>query len=169
MLRPILRYGASALQDVARPVATFDEEIQRLIDDMIETMYAAPGVGLAAPQIGVGLRLAVIDLTIGKKGGDLVVLVNPEFVEREGMQLEEEGCLSVPGFNATVPRPARVVLRAQDRTGATRTIEGTGLLARALQHEIDHLDGRLFLSRIRGLQRDLIVRRIRKLERTGRW
>jgi peptide deformylase len=169
VVRPILRYGAPVLQDLARPVAVIDEDIQRLIDDMIDTMYAAPGVGLAAPQIGVALRLAVIDLTIGKQGGDLIVLINPEFVERDGMQLEEEGCLSVPGFNATVPRPARVVVRAQDRSGETRTIEGTGLLARALQHEIDHLDGRLFLSRIRGLQRDLIVRKIRKLDRAGRW
>ena len=169
MVRPILRYGAPPLQDLARPVAAIDEDVQRLIDDMIDTMYAAPGIGLAAPQIGVALRLAVIDLTIGKQGGDLIVLINPEFVERDGMQLEEEGCLSVPGFNATVPRPARVVVRAQDRSGETRTIEGTGLLARALQHEIDHLDGRLFLSRIRGLQRDLIVRKIRKLDRAGRW
>ena len=169
MVRPILRYGASVLQDLARPVTVIDEDIQRLIDDMIDTMYAAPGIGLAAPQIGVALRLAVIDLTIGKQGGDLIVLINPEFVERDGMQLEEEGCLSVPGFNATVPRPARVVVRAQDRSGETRTIEGTGLLARALQHEIDHLDGRLFLSRIRGLQRELIVRKIRKLDRAGRW
>jgi peptide deformylase len=169
VVRPILRYGAPVLQDLARPVAVIDEDIQRLIDDMIDTMYAAPGIGLAAPQIGVALRLAVIDLTIGKQGGDLIVLINPEFVERDGMQLEDEGCLSVPGFNATVPRPARVVVRAQDRSGETKTIEGTGLLARALQHEVDHLDGRLFLSRIRGLQRDLIVRKIRKLDRAGRW
>jgi peptide deformylase len=117
----------------------------------------------------VPLRLAVIDLSVGKRGGEVIVLVNPEFVERGGMQLEEEGCLSVPGFNATVPRPSRVVVRALDRSGVSRTIEGTGLLARALQHEVDHLDGRLFLSRIRGLQRDLIVRKIRKLERAGRW
>jgi peptide deformylase len=169
VLRPILRYGAPALQNLAAPVTTFDEETQRVIDDMIDTMYAAPGIGLAAPQIGVPRRLAVIDLSVGKLGGEVIVLVNPEFVERDGMQLEEEGCLSVPGFYATVPRPSRVVVRALDRSGVSRTIEGTGLLARALQHEVDHLDGRLFLSRIRGLQRDLIVRRIRKLERAGRW
>ena len=169
MLRKVLRYGAPALQGVAAPVKTADDEIRRLIDDMVDTMYAAPGVGLAAPQIGIPLRVAVIDLSVGKRGGELLALVNPEFVEREGMQLEEEGCLSVPGFTATVARPSRVVVRALDRTGTSQTIEGTGLLARALQHEVDHLDGRLFLNRIRGLQRDLIVRKIRKLDRAGRW
>ncbi len=169
MLRPILRYGAPALQGTAAPVETVDDDIQRLIDDMVDTMYAAPGIGLAAPQIGIPLRVAVIDLSVGKRGGELLTLVNPEFVERDGMQLEQEGCLSVPGFTATVPRPHRVVIRALDRSGANRTIEGTGLLARALQHEVDHLDGQLFLNRIRGLQRDLIVRKIRKLDRAGRW
>jgi len=153
----------------AAPVERFDADLSRLIDDMIETMYAAPGIGLAAPQIGVPLRVCVIDLTVGKRGGELLTLVNPEFVEREGMQLEDEGCLSVPGFTATVPRPARAVVRAWDREGVPRTIEGTGLLARALQHEIDHLDGKLFLDRLRGLKRELIVRRIRKLERSGKW
>jgi peptide deformylase len=169
MLRTVLRYGAPALQEVAAPVESVDDEIRRLIDDLVDTMYAAPGVGLAAPQIGIPLRVAVIDLSVGKRGGELLALVNPEFVERDGMQLEEEGCLSVPGFTATVPRPSRVVVRALDRTGTSQTIEGTGLLARALQHEVDHLDGRLFLNRIRGLQRDLIVRKIRKLDRAGRW
>jgi peptide deformylase len=169
MLRPIVRYGASGLQAPAAPVATFDADLQTLIDDMIETMYAAPGIGLAAPQIGVPLRVAVVDLSLGKRGGELFTLVNPEFVERDGMQLEEEGCLSVPGFNATVARPGRVVVRALDRQGAERTVEGTGLLARALQHELDHLDGVLFLDRLRGIKRDLIVRRIRKMQRTGKW
>ncbi len=169
MLRPIHKYGAPTLQSLAAPVPAVDADVQRTIDDMVDTMYAAPGIGLAAPQIGIPLRIAVIDLSVGKRGGELVVLVNPEFVDREGMQLEEEGCLSVPGFTATVPRPARVSVRALDRSGASRVVEGTGLLARALQHEMDHLDGRLFLSRIRGLKRDLIVRRIRKLERAGRW
>jgi len=169
VLRPILKYGAPALQVTAAPVVAVDADIQRTIDDMVDTMYAAPGIGLAAPQIGVPLRIAVIDLSIGKRGGELFVLVNPEFVERDGMQLEEEGCLSVPSFVATVPRPQRVTVRALDRTGTSRIVEGTGLLARALQHEMDHLDGRIFLSRIRGLKRDLIVRKIRKLERAGRW
>ena len=169
MLKPIVRYGKPGLQSHAAPVEAFDADLNRLIDDMVETMYAAPGVGLAAPQVGVPLRVCVIDLSVGKSGGELFALVNPEFVERDGMQLEDEGCLSVPGFTAIVPRPARVVVRARDRDGAERTIEGTGLLARALQHELDHLDGRLFLDRLRGIKRELIVRRIRKLERAGQW
>jgi len=169
MLRSIVRYGVADLQRPASPVSHFDDDLQRLIDDMIETMYAAPGIGLAAPQVGAPLRLCVIDLTVGRRGGELHVLVNPEFVERDGMQLEEEGCLSVPGFTATVARPARVVVRAADRTGAVRTVEGTGLLARALQHELDHLDGVLFMDRLQGLRRDLLLRKIRKLQRTGKW
>jgi peptide deformylase len=169
MLRPIVRYGAPGLQAPAAHVDTIDDDVQRLIDDMVQTMYAAPGVGLAAPQVGVGLRVCVIDLSVGKRGGELIALINPEFVERDGMQLEDEGCLSVPGFTATVARPARAVVRALDRHGKTITIEGTALLARALQHEIDHLDGKLFLDRIRGIKRDLIVRKIRKLQRAGDW
>jgi peptide deformylase len=169
MLRPLVRYGSAGLNQHAAAVTTFDESLDRLITDMVDTMYAAPGIGLAAPQIGVPLRVTVIDLTAGKKGGELLALINPEFVERDGMQLEEEGCLSLPGFNATVARPSRAVVRALDRTGKERVIEGTGLLARALQHEIDHLDGLLFLDRLRGIRRDLIVRKIRKLQRAGRW
>jgi peptide deformylase len=169
MLRPIVKYGTPGLADPAAPVTTFDASLHRLIDDMIETMYAAPGVGLAAPQIGVPLRVCVIDLSVGKPGGRLYTLVNPEFVSREGMQLEDEGCLSVPGFSATVPRPARAVVRALDRDGLPVTVEGEGLLARALQHEIDHLDGTLFLDRLRGIKREMIVRKIRKLSRAGEW
>jgi peptide deformylase len=169
MLRPIVRYGSASLHEQARPVEAVTADIERLVDDMVDTMYAAPGIGLAAPQIGVPLRICVIDLSAGKRGGELLTLINPEFVEREGMQLEEEGCLSLPGFNATVPRPVHAVVRALDRSGRQRTVEGTGLLARALQHEIDHLDGRLFLDRLRGIKRDIIVRKIRKLDRAGRW
>lgn len=169
MLRPLVKYGAAGLHAPAMPVTAFDEDLGRLIDDMVAVMYAAPGIGLAAPQIGVPLRVCVIDLSVGKRGGELIALVNPEFVEREGMQLEDEGCLSVPGFTATVPRPASAVVRGFDRHGAPQTVEGTGLLARALQHELDHLDGRLFLDRLRGIKRDLIVRKIRKLDRAGKW
>jgi peptide deformylase len=169
VLRPIVRYGEPGLQQPAQPVTTFDAELDRLIDDMVETMYAAPGIGLAAPQIGVPKRLCVIDLHGGKNPADLLILINPEFVQRDGMQLEDEGCLSVPGFTATVPRPAKAVVKALDRTGQTRIIEASGLLARAFQHEIDHLEGRLFLDRLRGLKRDLITRRIKKLQRTGKW
>ena len=115
------------------------------------------------------MRVCVIDLSVGKRGGELITLINPEFVLREGLQVEEEGCLSVPGFNATVARPARAAVRARDRNGAERVVEGTGLMARALQHELDHLDGTLFLDHLRGIKRDLIVRKIRKLQRTGKW
>lgn len=169
MIRPILKYGDDVLHETARDVDAITPDIERLIDDMIETMYAAPGVGLAAPQVGVPLRLFVIDVSVGRDPTGLIVMINPEFVERDGMQLEEEGCLSVPGFNATVVRPSRVVVRGLDRAGHEQTIDGTGLLARAFQHEIDHLDGTLFVDRLRGIKRDLIVRKIRKLTRAGKW
>jgi peptide deformylase len=169
MIRPILRYGDRGLAASASAVTRFDDDLQRLIDDMVETMYAAPGIGLAATQIGVPLRLFVVDLSVGKKNGDLITLANPEFVEREGMQIEEEGCLSVPGFNASVVRPSRIVIRGQDRDGVERHVEGTSLLARAFQHEMDHLDGMLFVDRLRGIKRDMIVRKIAKLRREGKW
>jgi peptide deformylase len=117
----------------------------------------------------VPLRIFVVDVSVGRNPADLITFVNPEFVEREGMQLEEEGCLSVPGFNATVARPARAVVRGLNRDGGEQVVEGTGLLARAFQHEMDHLDGKVFVDRLRGLQKDLIVRRIKKLSRTGKW
>jgi peptide deformylase len=169
MLRPILRYGEPPLHRPAVPVTVFDDSLQRLIDDMIETMYGAPGIGLAATQIGVSLRLFVVDVSVGRNPSDLIVMINPEFVEREGMQLEEEGCLSVPGFNATVVRPARVSVRGLDRQQQERTVEAAGLLARAFHHEMDHLDGTVFVDRLRGIKRDVIVRKIQKLQRTGRW
>jgi peptide deformylase len=169
MIRPILKFGQNPLQERAADVGELTSDIQKLIDDMIETMYAAPGIGLAAPQIGVSLRIFVVDLSLGRNPDDLLVFINPEFVELEGMQLEEEGCLSVPGFNATVARPMRAVVRGLDRQGTLRSIEGTELLARAFQHEMDHLDGKLFLDRVRGIKRDLIVKKIRKLTRAGKW
>ena len=169
MLRPILKYGDIVLHDRAQPVDAITPDIERLIDDMIETMYAAPGIGLAAPQVGVPLRIFVVDISVGRDPKALLVLVNPEFVEREGTQLEEEGCLSAPGFNATVARPLRAVLKGLDRNGDEQTVEATGLLARCFQHEMDHLDGTLFIDRLRGLQKDLIVRKIKKLARAGKW
>jgi len=169
MIRPILKYGDSLLHQQARAVEAPTPEIDRLVDDMIETMYAAPGVGLAAPQVGVPLRIFVVDISLGRDPNGLLVLINPEFAEREGLQLEEEGCLSVPGFNATVVRPSRVVVTGRDREWQEQRYEGIGLLARAFQHEMDHLDGMLFVDRLRGIKRDLIVRRIRKLTRAGRW
>ncbi len=169
MIRPILKFGEAPLHDVAVEVGALTDDVQTLINDMIETMYAAPGIGLAAPQVGVPLRIFVVDLSLGHKADELLVFVNPVFLERDGVQLEEEGCLSVPGFNATVARPQRAVVQGLDRHGDTRTVEGTDLLARAFQHEMDHLDGKLFLDRVRGIKRDLIVTRIRKLSRAGKW
>jgi len=169
MLRPIVRYGADVLHQPAAPVEAVTPEIQKLIDDMIQTMYAAPGVGLAAPQVGVGVRIFVCDISVGRSAGELLAFINPSFVERDGMQLEEEGCLSAPGFNATVARPSRAVLKGLDRNGDEQTVEATGLLARCFQHEMDHLDGTLFIDRLRGLQKDLIVRKIKKLARAGKW
>ena len=169
MIRPIVKYGDEILHRPAERVDAMTPELQVLIDDMIDTMYAAPGVGLAAPQVGVALRIFVVDISVGRRAEDLLVFVNPEFVEREGMQLEEEGCLSVPGFTATVARPARTVVKGLDRQGAERIVEGRELLARALQHEMDHLDGTLFVNRLRGIKRDQIVRKIRKLSRAGEW
>lgn len=169
MIREILKYGDEALQTPATPVAASDADLQALIDDLIETMYAAPGVGLAATQVGVPLRVFVVDLSVGRDADQLIVMINPEFISREGMQLEEEGCLSVPGFNATVARPQHVLLKGLDRHWQPRMIEGTDLLARAFQHEMDHLDGKLFVDRLRGIKRDMIVRKIRKLARAGKW
>jgi peptide deformylase len=169
MIRPLMRYGASVLHEPAAAVRDITTDVDRLVSDMIETMYAAPGIGLAAPQVGVALRIFVIDLSIGRDPNGLIVMINPEFVERDGMQLEDEGCLSVPGFNATVVRPQRAVVRGMDRDGTSRSIDGVGLLARAFQHEMDHLDGTLFVDRLRGIKRDLIVRKIRKLSKAGKW
>jgi peptide deformylase len=169
MIRPILRYGERPLHAPAEPVSRFDQNLQSLIDDMVETMYGAPGIGLAAPQVGVGVRVFVADLSVGRDPARLIVMVNPEFAEREGTQLEEEGCLSLPGFNATVLRPARAVVRGYDRDGREQRVEATGLLARAFQHEMDHLDGRLFVDRLRGIRRDVIVRKVQKLQRSGKW
>jgi peptide deformylase len=169
MIRPILKYGDSPLHETAKPVDDITPGIDRLVEDMVETMYAAPGIGLAAPQIGVPLRIFVIDLSLGRDPKGLHVLINPEFVEVEGVQLEEEGCLSLPGFNATVVRPSRVFVKSLDRNGGEQTTEGTGLLARAFQHEMDHLDGALFVDRLRGIKREMIVRRIKKLSRSGKW
>ncbi len=169
MLRPVLRLGAPALRQPADDVAAITPEVIALVDDMIATMYAAHGIGLAAPQVGAPLRVFVIDLSLGRDPQGLQVCINPVWEARDGMQLEEEGCLSVPGFTATVVRPERAAVTALDRSGARRQVEGTGLLARALQHEMDHLDGRVFVDRLRGISRAMILRKIHKLERAGRW
>jgi peptide deformylase len=169
MIRPILKYGDDILHQQAQPVGNVTSDLHQLIDDMIETMYAAPGIGPAAPQVGVPLRIFVVDVSVGRDPDGLIVMINPEFVERDGMQLEDEGCLSVPDFNATVVRPSRVVVKGLDRSGTEQRREGEGLLARAFQHEMDHLDGTLFVDRLRGIKRDMILRKIRKLSRAGKW
>src|ERR1051326_9323225 len=140
MIRPILKYGDTPLHEPAKPVDSLTPDTDKLVDDMIETMYAAPGIGLAATQVGIPLRIFVIDLSVGRDAAGLMALINPTIVERDGTQLEEEGCLSVPGFNATVVRPSRVVVRGLDREGGGQEREATGLLARAFSHEMDHLD-----------------------------
>ena len=169
MLRPIVKFGDRILNDKAAAVDDITPEIDCVIDEMIAAMHAAPGIGLAAPQIGVPLRICVVDLSVGRRPEDLRVMINPAFVERAGTQLEEEGCLSVPGFTATVLRPRRATIRALDRSGREYFVEGKELLARALQHEVDHLDGRLFVDRLRDIKRRHIVRQIQRLRRTGRW
>jgi peptide deformylase len=169
VIRPILKLGAPQLTTSSAAVEAITAKTQTLIDDLIETMHAAPGIGLAAPQLGTLQRVFVLDLSVGRRAEDLAVCINPEILSRDGLQLEEEGCLSVPGFTATVLRPARIAVRAMNRGGEVRVIEGTGLLARALQHEIDHLDGLLYLHRLRGIQRVVIEKRVRTLEHRGRW
>ncbi|HVB37966.1 MAG TPA: peptide deformylase [Vicinamibacterales bacterium] len=169
MIRPILKYGDDVLHDSAKNVEAITPAIHQLIDDMVETMYAAPGIGLAAPQIGVPLRIFVVDLSMGRDPAGLITMVNPTFVERSGMQLEEEGCLSVPGFNATVARPLHAVVTGLDRSGTERQIEGHDLLARAFQHEMDHLDGKVFLDRLQGIKKQMILRKIKKQIRARRW
>lgn len=166
-IRPILKYGSPVLHGPAEPVGTLDSSIHSLLDDMVETMWAAPGIGLAAPQIGVGLRVIVIDLSVGEDPSQLIKLVNPEFVVREGEQREEEGCLSVPGYGGSPTRPARVEVKGLAPNGSEQTYEATELLARAFCHEIDHIDGVLFVDRLSPLKRDLMKRRLRKRAREG--
>ena len=169
MIYPIVKYGAAVLETPTKPIEKFDDELRQLCDDMFETMYAANGVGLAAPQIGIGRRLAVIDVTVGKNPEARLVLANPEIIRTEGEQREEEGCLSVPGFRGNVARPQYVTLRAQNAQGEFFEMNGEGLLARAFCHETDHLHGVLFMRHLSLLKRDLIRRRIRKLQKTGEW
>lgn len=169
MIHPITKYPAPVLEQPTKPVEKFDAELVKLTEDMFESMYAAQGVGLAATQIGLSLRLAVIDVTVGKNPDAKLVLANPEIVHFEGEQREEEGCLSVPGFRGNVLRPKYVTVRAQDAAGKEFEMRGEGLLARAFCHEIDHLHGMLFLTHLGMLKRDLIKRKIRKLTKTGEW
>jgi peptide deformylase len=168
-VRPIVKYGHPMLHKPAERVREIDGAIRKLLDDMVETMYAAPGIGLAAPQIAVPLRVIVVDLSVGEEAGQLIKLINPEFVLREGEQRHDEGCLSVPGFGGSPVRPARVVVKGLDPDGKERSYEGTELLARAFCHEIDHIDGLLFVDRLTPLKRDLMKRKLRKKARIDDW
>ena len=168
-IHPIVKYGAPVLVEPAKDIKKFDEKLAKLCDDMFESMYAANGVGLAAPQIGLGIRLAVIDVSVGKNPEAKIVLANPEITHMEGEQREEEGCLSLPSFRGTVLRPQYVTIRAQNADGEHFEMNAEGLLARAFCHETDHLSGILFIKYLSLLKRDLIRRRIRKLQKAGDW
>ena len=166
---PIVKYGDPILEKPTAPVTKFDGELEKLTEDMFASMYAAQGVGLAAPQIGLSLRLTVVDVTTGKNPEAKIVLANPEIIHAEGEVREEEGCLSVPGFRGYVMRPQFVTVRAQNAKGESFEIRGENLLARAFCHEIDHLNGILFLQHLSMLKRDLIRRKIKKLKKQGEW
>jgi len=170
MIYPIVKYGQPVLEKRGDDITEFDTpELRQLIEDMFESMYAAKGVGLAAPQIGVGKRLAVIDITTGEDPAQKIVLINPQIVKTEGSQKSEEGCLSLPTFREQVVRPLKVTVVAQDVTGKQFEMAGDDLLARAFLHETDHLNGKLYISHISALKRDLIRRKVRKLQKAGEW
>ncbi len=169
MILKIVKYPEPVLQQPGEPVTEFNAELRKFVADMFETMYAANGIGLAAPQVGVSKRITVIDLSLGKNPEEKLVLINPEIIAREGKQYEEEGCLSFPEIREKVVRALKVKIRAQDEKGKWFEMDGEELLSRAFQHEIDHLDGMLFIFRISGLKRDMALRKIRKLQREGKW
>ncbi|HMK22960.1 MAG TPA: peptide deformylase [Terriglobales bacterium] len=169
MIYPIVKYGNPVLEKPAEPVTVFDEELKKLVEDMFESMYAAHGVGLAAPQIGISKRLAVIDTSFKEDPDAKLVLANPEIIRTEGKQTQNEGCLSIPEFREPVTRPFTVTIRAQDVNGKFYEKTGEELLARAFLHETDHLNGKLYISHISALKRDLIRRKIRKLMKAGEW
>jgi peptide deformylase len=169
MIREIVKFPDPILQRPTQKVAEFNQELRTLAADMFESMYKAQGIGLAAPQIGVGKRITVIDLSNKQNPDEKIVLVNPEIVHKEGKQVEEEGCLSLPDIRDKVSRAAKVKVKAQDLDGKSIELEGSELLARCFQHEIDHLDGILFPWRLSALKRDLILRKIRKLQKSGEW
>ncbi|PYV89386.1 MAG: peptide deformylase [Acidobacteria bacterium] len=169
MIYPIVKFGDPVLERPAAAVKVFDDELEKLVEDMFESMYAAHGVGLAAPQIGISKRLAVVDVTFKEDPNAKLVLVNPEIIHSEGRQSQNEGCLSIPEFREPVARPRRVTVRAQDVHGNLFEKTGEDLLARALLHETDHLNGKLYISHLSALKRDLIKRKIRKLMKAGEW
>ncbi len=168
-IHEVVKWPDPVLSKPGEKVTVFDAKLKKLTEEMFESMYAAQGIGLAAPQIAISKRITVIDVSFKKNPKEKIVLINPEIIDRRGKQFEEEGCLSLPDIREKVRRAARVMVRAQDEFGEWSEREGTELLARAFQHEIDHLDGVLFIFRISALKRDLILRRIRKLQRAGEW
>ncbi len=165
----MVKYPEPVLAQRGDEVTVFDEALAKLVDEMFESMYVAQGIGLAAPQIALSKRIAVIDVSFKKNPKDKIVLINPEIVDRTGKQLEEEGCLSLPEIREKVSRAEWVKVRAQDVTGKTFEIEGTELLGRCMQHEIDHLDGILFIDRISRLKREMVLRKIKKMQKNGEW
>jgi len=170
MVYPIVKYGQQVLESKAATVTEFDTpELNKLLEDMFESMYAAKGVGLAAPQIGIGRRIAVIDTSTGEDPSAKLVMINPEIIGREGTQTSEEGCLSIPGFREQVTRANKATIRAQNAKGEWFELTADGLLARAFQHETDHLNGTLYINHVSPLKRDLIRRKIRKLQKLGEW
>jgi len=169
MIYPIVKFGNPVLEKPSEPVTAFDGELQKLVEDMFESMYAAHGVGLAAPQIGVCKRLAVVDITFREDPDAKLVLVNPEIIHTEGRQTQNEGCLSIPEFREPVTRPRKVTIRAQDVSGNLFERTGEELLARAFLHETDHLNGKLYIHHLSTLKRDMIKRKIRKLMKAGEW
>ena len=169
MIYPIVKFGNPVLDKPAEKVTVFDQELKKLIDDMFESMYAAHGVGLAAPQIGLSRRIAVIDVTFKEDPKAKLVLINPEIIHKEGRHSQSEGCLSIPEFRENVSRPNKVTVRAQDAHGKFYEKTGEELLARAFLHETDHLNGKLYISHISALKRDLIKRKIRKMIKAGEW
>jgi peptide deformylase len=169
MIRDLVRYGDPRLLAPNADADPAAPGFRDLLDDMVATCHAAPGIGLAAPQIGVNLRVAVIDLSVGSRPDGIVVLVNPVVLDADGEQKEEEGCLSIPDLTERVVRPARVRIRAADETGVVREVVGEGLLARALLHETDHLNAVLFVDRLRGLKRELTWKKIARRKEKGLW
>jgi peptide deformylase len=168
-VRPILVYGDRRLETLSRPVETFDDGLSALVEDLFETGWNAPGLGLAAPQVGVNLRLATVDLSVGKDPDQRIVLANPEIVSSQGRVSLEEGCLSFPGLFTTIVRPRDLVVRAQDISGRWCDLEASGLLAQAICHEVDHLDGVLLVHHLRGMKKTLFLRRVAKMRKSGAW
>ena len=168
-IRPILIYGDPRLETPNEPVERFDDGLQEIVRDLLETGWKAPGLGLAAPQIGLNLRLATIDLSVGKDSEAPIVLANPEIVEVDGSVSLEEGCLSFPGLFTTISRPRKLVVRAQDEHGEWRSMEADGLFAQAVCHEVDHLDSTLLVHHLRGMKRQMFMRRVAKMRKLGVW